>query len=111
MAKRKYKLKDVYDYLKEYYNLDWKLFQIRDEDEERGVRVSDFKGNSKNCLSVVAIVYKGTTRILIWLSVSNQDLGILGSSSPMLKGISQPRVTWQDYLSQRYNQEQELITK
>lgn len=109
MAKRNYKLKDVYDYLKEYYNLDWKQFQIYDNNQERGIRMNDFDGNAKTCLSVVAVVYKGSTRILIWLSVSNQDLSILGSSSPILKGIAQPRVSWQDFLAQRHNQEQDLV--
>ena len=108
MEKRNYKLKDVYDYLKEYYNLDWKLFQIRNDDKECGVRMSDFKGNGCTHLSVVAIVYKGSTRILIWLNVSNQELRIMGSSSSLLKGIAQPRVDWQDFLAKRYSQEQDL---
>ena len=108
MTKRNYKLKDVYEYLKEYYNLEWKQFQIYDNDKERGIRINDFDGNWCTNLSVVAVVYKGSTRILIWLNVSNQDLRILGSSSNLLKGIAQPRVSWQDFLVQRYSQKQGL---
>ena len=108
MVKRNYKLKDVYDYLKEYYNLDWKQFKINDNNQDRGIRMNDFNGNWCTNLSVVAVVYKGSTRILIWLSVTNQDLGILGSSSNLIKGIAQPRVAWQDFLAQRYGQEQGL---
>lgn len=108
MAKRNYKLQDVYDYLKEYYNLDWKQFHINDNNQDRSIRKGDFDGNWCTNLSIVAVVYKGSTRILIWLNVSNQDLSILGSSSPILKEISQPRVTWQDFLAKRYGQEQGL---
>ena len=55
MAKR-YKLQDVYDYILEYYNLDWKEFKIHDKGKVRSVRINDYRGDK---LNVMAIIMKG----------------------------------------------------
>ena len=97
MINRQYKLGDVKDYLKDYYDLDWKLFLIKDSytHEERGVRMQDFDGIFQTRLSVDAIVCKGTTRELIYLYVNNENLSI--------NGLPQPKVKWKDFYTKRHN--------
>ena len=112
MEKRNYRLKDIYDYLKQYYNLDWRLYQIKDHQidhnaQERGIRAWDFDNKNKTTLYVVAIMYGGVRRKSVSLYVSNQRLEIY-EITPYTHHYKAPKVEWQDFLSSRYNQEQML---
>ena len=101
MIKRQYKLADVKDYLKDYYDLDWKLFYVKDcfTHEERGVKALDFNDKYHTKLSVLAIVYKGTGRKMIQLYVDNESL--------LINGLPQPRVKWKDFYTKRHTKLQE----
>lgn len=112
MAKRKYKLKDVYDYLLEQYNLEWKLFQIKVwnlnyNDHERGVRAWNFYGKDGTELCVIAIVYMGEKQKHIRLRVTNDELEIY-EINPYLHYYKAPEVEWKDFLAERYGKEQGL---
>ena len=89
MAKR-YKLQDVYDYILEYYNLDWKEFKIHDKGKVRSVRINDYRGDK---LNVMAIMMKGVVRNVIILQVDNNEL--------TLSGIKPSRVSWSEYLNNK----------
>ena len=104
MAKRNYRLQDIYDYLLEYYGLDWKMFMVSDFGLERGIRKYDFGGYSgkyKSKLSVDAIVYNGSKRQVLSLIVTNEDLSI-GF------GYKKPETSWSDYLALKHHEEQTL---
>ena len=109
--KRNYKLKDVYDYLMKYYNLEWRGYQIKDSsmkhnNNERGLRSWDFNTTKTN-FSVIAIVYAGPKQKVISLSVNNENL-IVYEVNPYLHHYKEPEVHWQDFLARRYAQEQDL---
>jgi len=108
MAKRNYKLQDVYDYLKQEYNLEWRLFQIKARnvdysDYERGVRAWNFGGKDGTELCVIAIVYQNNKRKTVRLRVTNDELEIY-EINPYLHYYKAPKVEWKDFLSSRYNQ-------
>ena len=103
MAKRNYKLQDVYDYLKEYYNLDWKLCQIISLNDQHGVRQWNFDGKEGIELCVIAIVYMGEKQKHIRLRVTNDEFEIYEINSH-LHYYKSPKVQWKDYLAQRHNQ-------
>ena len=110
MTKRKYRLLDVYDYLLKYYNLEWRLYQIKDFDidhnaQERGFRAWDFDANNSSRLFVVAIVYQNGSRKTVSLSVTNDMLEIY-EITPYMHHYKQPEVSWADYLSSIYSQGQ-----
>jgi hypothetical protein len=112
MAKRNYKLQDVYDYLIRYYGLEWRGYQIKDSslkhnNNERGLRSWDFN-TTKTYFSVVAIVYEGAKQKIISLSTSNENL-VVYEVNPYLHHYKEPEVSWQDFLAQRYGQEQDLV--
>lgn len=103
MAKRKYKIKDVYDYLLEAYNFEWRKCVVLEDGKERGVRSYDFGGYTgkyEDKLSVVIIVYSQGKRQPAWLIVTNESLG-LGAKE-------KPTIEWKDFLAQRYSQEQDM---
>lgn len=102
MANRNYKLQDISEYLLEYYGLDWKMFVIDDFGMERRVRQNDFNGKNRTCLMVAAIMYQGSKRMPIWLSVSNRDL-VVGVLQPI-----KPLIPWADYLALKHHEEQKL---
>ena len=107
--KRNYRLKDVYDYLMKYYNLEWRGYQIKDSslkhnNNERGLRSWDFN-TTKTYFSVVAIVYEGAKQKTISLTVSNDNLRIY-EVNPYLHHYKEPEVHWQDFLIERYSSEQ-----
>ena len=70
MIERKWKLKDVKEFLKQRYNLEWRHFHVvKDGGQICGVGKTDFNGDK---LKVLAILHKGDRRQLHWLCVSNQ---------------------------------------
>lgn len=94
MSKRVYKLRDVQEYLKEYYELDWRGFKVRksliEDGEERRVRTWDFHGDNLTCLSVAAIVYtKENEKRVVHLRISNDDLTV---------NFDRASVNWNDFL-------------
>ena len=101
MAKRNYKIKDVCDYLLEYYNLEWRLCLVLDDGMERGVRNFDFGGKYGTRLSVVAVVYQGSRRKVLPLSVTNNDLSIG-------YGFNKPQLSWAEYLVLKHHEEKTL---
>ncbi len=111
MKKRSYRLKDVYDYLVEYYGLEWRGYQIKDynfneNDPERGLRAWDFN-STKTSFWVVGIVYDGAKRKTVSLDVSNDNL-VIYEITPYLHHYKAPEIEWKDYLVQKYNQGQAL---
>ena len=111
MVKRNYKLKDIYDYLLEYYGLEWRLFQIKDfgvkDRGERGVRAWDIGGRSGTELGVIAIVYMGEKQKHIRLRVTNDEFEIY-EITPYLHYYKQPEIGWKKFLAERHRQEQTL---
>ena len=108
MSKRKYELKDIYDYLKQEYDFEWRAFQIRDwkTEQERDLKKSDFKRGKEDDLFVVAIVYQGDERKTILLHVDNDVCKVSRINS--YPNHKEPEVKWRDFLAERYNQEQSL---
>ena len=97
MAKRKYKLQDIYDYLKQEFGLDWKNCRVIGDDLIRGVRSTDF---DEDRLSVVGLIYNGRKVGARWIQASNTSLSV--------SGFQTEHEDWQDFLAQRYNQKQTL---
>ena len=98
MARRKYRLQDVKDYIYEEYGLDWKDYMTRDNDLIRGVRSTDF---DEDRLSVVGFMYKDGRKVGVrWIQASNTSLSV--------SGFKTEREDWQDFLAKRYSQEQTL---
>ena len=102
MAKRNYKFQDIREYLLEYYGLDWKMFLIDDFGTERLVTQKDFNGKDRSCLTVSAVVDRGSKRMTVWLNVSNHDM-VVGILQPIKAPIS-----WGDYLALKHHEEQML---
>ncbi len=100
MAKRHYELKDIYDYLLEYYNIEWLGYKIVDAGLERHIQNHDFEDQTGSQLRVKAIVYNGSKRQIARIYVSNQSLRVSVDRKPL--------ITWKAFLAQRYNQEQTL---
>ena len=107
MAKRNYNLKDVYDYLLEFYNIEWSSYLINDNGVQRGVRNFDFNGKDDERLQVIAIAYCGSRIKTIRLDVDNNSL-IVYEINPYLHHYKEPNVEWKKYLAQRYNEQQTL---
>lgn len=107
MAKRNYKLKDIYDYLLEYYNIEWASYTIIDNSYQRGIRSFDFNGENKDSLHVIAVAYCGSRIKEVSLEVSNDTL-VVYEINPYLHHYKAPKVQWQDFLAQRYSKEQTL---
>ena len=108
MTKRNYKLKDIYDYLLGYYNIEWASYTIIDNGYQRGVRNFDFNGKYDDHLKVIAVAYCGSRIKTISLEVNNDTL-VVYEINPYLHHYKAPKVQWQDFLAQRYSQEQTLI--
>lgn len=107
MAKRNYKLKDIYDYLLEAYNIEWSNYLVLQDGTARTIRNYDFYGKDNDCLKVLAIAYCGSRIKLINLYVSNNALKVY-EVDPNLHYYAKPEIDWKDFLAQRYNQEQSL---
>ena len=107
MTKRNYKLKDIYDYLLGYYNIEWASYTIIDNGYQRGVRNFDFNGKYDDCLKVIAVAYCGSRIKTISLDVDNESL-LVYEITPYLHHYKVPEVKWKDFLAHRYNQEQSL---
>lgn len=103
MAKIMYNLKDIYDYLLKYYNIEWVGYMVFDNGVERTVQKKDFGGDNgkfESNLNVIAVVYHGSQRQNLWLNVSNRSFSIDVNTKP--------KISWQDFLVERYSQEQSL---
>ena len=107
MTKRNYKLQDVYDYLQQFYNLEWRRYQIKDDKTERSIRLSDFNDINEQSFFVVAIVRQGLKRKTVSLSVDNNRLEVY-EINPYLHHYSPPTMDWKKYLELRYANEQGL---
>ena len=105
MTKRNYKLQDVYDYLQQFYNLEWRRYQIKDNKTERSIRVNDFSDINEESFFVVAIVCQGLKRKTVSLSVDNNRLEVY-EINPNLHHYNSPAMDWKKYLEFRYANEQ-----
>jgi len=106
MAKRKYKLSDVYDYLLRFYNLEWRLYQIKDFDtdyngNERGIRSWDLK---TDYIWKIALVYQNNKRKDVSLKVSNDKLEVY-EVNPYMHHYDKPDREGKEFLDRRYGQE------
>ena len=97
-----YKMCDVYDYLQQFYNLEWRKYQIKDGKTERGITQLDFKDKQKSSFYVIAIMYQGAKQKSVSLSVDNDKLEVY-EINPYLHHYDKPAVDWADYLQARYS--------
>ncbi len=97
---RLYKLKDIYDFLQEYYNLEWRDFMIIRHECAFPIQVNDF---NKSCLRVPAVLYKGEQKQICWISVSNTYFNVYGYDENRNKNKSK---LWRELLAKQNNQEQ-----
>ena len=105
MAERAYKLKDVYDFLKEYYNLEWRNFLIIKDGHTIPIKMSDF---NKSCLRVPAVLYHGKTKQICWLTVSNRHFQVYGHGDNDKNNNRRKNKLWLDFIARRHNQEQDV---
>ncbi|MBQ7798336.1 MAG: hypothetical protein IJ371_04365 [Clostridia bacterium] len=103
MVERGYKLQDVYDFLKEYYNLEWRNFLIIKDSHTIPIKMSDFK---KSCLSIPAVLWHGETKEICWMTVSNRYFVVYGYGENN-RNKSKTKL-WIDFIAKRHNQEQGL---
>jgi len=87
--KRGYNISQVRQFIEENYILNWKQFKVLEQGRERCVLNKDIEGD---CLSVVAVVYKGDKRLLRLLVVTNDSFKMHGENN---KG--KPEL-WQEFI-------------
>ena len=104
---KNYRMCDIYDYLQQFYNLEWRKYQIKDGKTERGFTQIDFKDIQKASFYVIAIMYQGANQKTVSLSVNNDRLEVY-EISPNLHRYDKPNVGWAEYLQVRYNNENTL---
>jgi len=104
MAERAYKLQDVKDFLKEYYNLDWRNFLIIKDGHTIPIKMRDF---NKTCLRVPAVLYHGDSKQICWLSVSNRHFQVYGYQDDKKSNRLKNKL-WLDFITKRHSQEQSL---
>lgn len=100
MLNKKYNLQDIYDYLYQYYNIEWVGYQVLGR--EGGVRLRDYNTtlDNKVILRVAAAVYEGNKRKPVLLEVTDDYL--------VVSGYKEPEVKWKDFLANIHTTEQEL---
>lgn len=98
MNVRKYKLRDIADYLYETYELVWENYKICEDGVFRRVRETDFCLGDQ--LSVITVMRKGLHVRSRILHVSNDSLHVSGYPKEV--------EDWQDFLAHRHNTEQEI---
>ena len=104
MAERAYKLQDVKDFLKEYYNLDWRNFLIIKDGKSIAIKMRDF---NQSCLRVPAVLYHGENeKKICWLSISNTYFSVYGYD--VKDKNNHKNQLWVDFIAKEYNQEQGL---
>ena len=101
---KNYKMSDIYDYLQQFYNLEWRKYQIKDGKTERGIVQSDFSDTKKSSFYVIAIMYQGANQKTVSLSVDNDKLEVY-EINPYLHHYDKPTVDWKDYLKLGYSNE------
>ena len=102
MEEKKYKLQDVYDFLKEYYNLEWRNFLIIKDGYKVSIKMRDF---NQTCLRVPAVLYHGQNKEICWLIVSNKYFQVYGYGYNRNVNKHKNKL-WIDFLAKRHNQEQ-----
>lgn len=75
---RKYSLKQVKDFIKEYYGYEWRDYKVLDTGEDRTPRQSDFRDSR---FEVVAVLYKDGKRLPRIIGVTNSMFYILGENN------------------------------
>jgi hypothetical protein len=98
--RRKYELKDIYDYLLRFYNLEWRLYQVKDYDTEynggeRGMRAWDVEDNGN--IWLIALMYQNNKRKSVSLRISNDSLEIY-EINPYLHYFPKPEIEWKEFL-------------
>ncbi len=104
---KNYKMCDIYDYLQQFYNLEWRKYQIKDGKIERSITQSDFSETQKSSFYVIAIMYQGANQKTVSLSVNNESLEVY-EINPYLHHYDKPMVGWVEYLQSRYSNENTL---
>ena len=103
MTQRQYTLQDIYDYLKEFYNMDWELGKILADEEKEGVLSFKFGGKYGTNLTVLADIYINKKKETIWLEVTNENFKIF-KTNPRHKELEyKPPIFWQDFYTTRHN--------
>jgi hypothetical protein len=99
MTKRNYELQDIYDYLLDYYDLEWKLFKVKDFDFTNSDAVDE------TSFSIITIVYSGKNRKRVRLTVSNDKFDVY-EISPNKHSYTKPAFDWKRYLAKKKTQSQ-----
>ena len=95
--KRLYTLKDIKDFLKKEYDMDWKRYAIVKNGKAIYLKEDDLKNSS---MSVLAIVNENGSKAMHRLAISNTRFDVYGKSH------YQKSRRWQKMLAERLNQEQ-----
>lgn len=102
MVRRLYNLQDIYDFLKDYYNLEWRDFRILEQGCARPFKMTDFK---KSQVSVPALLQSDECKDEIcWLTISNRYFVVYGHGENN-RNKTKTKL-WQAYLAKKYTQEQ-----
>ena len=104
MVKRNYKISDVYDYLQQFYGLEWQRYLVKDGNNERSLRAEDFNDEHSH-FYVIAIMLQGTKQKTVSLSVSNDRFEVY-EIKPYLHRYNKPEVDWKEYLNVIYGNNQ-----
>lgn len=96
MARRKYELKDVQDYLLYHYGAEWKDLKVYDHFEERDIQDSDFE---EDFLNVTAVLIKDKEKHYCWLTVDNNCLRVHGITTLNRRKWW----TWSQYVANKEN--------
>ena len=104
---KNYKMCDIYDYLQQFYNLEWRKYQIKDGKCERCITKSDFSDTPKSSFYVIAVMYQGTKKKSVSLSVDDERLEVY-EINPCLHHYNKPAVDWLEYLHSRYSNQNTL---
>ncbi len=95
--KRLYTLKDIKDFLKQEYDIDWKGYAIVKKGKVIYLNEEDLKNAS---MSVLAIVNENGSKAMYRFAISNTRFDIYG------KGNYQKSRRWQKLLENKHEQEQ-----
>jgi len=105
-----YIFKDIKDFLKKHYNLEWRDYKVNDNREIRKVKVSDIKLKSR-FFSKFAIVHENGKKKLVSVSVNGDkyfNVACLDeeTNTLMYEDLNETSSqAWERFLEKRYNTE------
>ncbi|MFQ6724574.1 MAG: hypothetical protein ACLRFE_04520 [Clostridia bacterium] len=98
MEKRNYEMQDIYDYLLQYYDLEWKLFKVKNIDFD-----TNKVGVDETNFSIVTVVYSNNKRKTVRLSVSNDKFDVY-EINPKKHYYGKPAFDWKRFLARQHDQ-------